>query len=52
MILDGIEFRVSKMIQENICIKVQGFEVGPSYVRQCDPAFLGPQLSTMHILPI
>ena len=37
-ILDGIEFRVSKMIYKDICIKVHGFEDGASYVRQCHSA--------------
>ena len=37
-ILGGTEFRVSKMIYKDICIKVHGFEVGASYVRQCHSA--------------
>ena len=37
-ILDGIELRVSKMIYRDICMKVSGFEVGASYVRQCHSA--------------
>ena len=37
-ILDGIEFQVNKMIYKDICIKVHGFQVGASYVRQCRSA--------------
>ena len=37
-ILDGIEFWVSKMVYKDVCIKVHGFEVGASYVRQCHSA--------------
>ena len=49
-ILDGIEFRLSKMIYKDIYIKVHGFEVGTWYVRQCHSASSGPQLLQMHFL--